>query len=109
MRALKVLVFVMGLAILVGFAVVVITIATRLDDGKETQAGFGRAEVGVPEGCVVAEIVPADERLLLRIDGPEARGCRTILVLDLETGARLGQLDLTDAPAGGARAEGGSD
>jgi hypothetical protein len=99
MRALKVLVIVMGVAILAGFALVVVTIATRLGGGREDDGGFGRVVAGVPEGCVVAEMVPADERLLLRLDGPEARGCQVILVLDLESGARLGQVDLTQSPS----------
>jgi hypothetical protein len=99
MRGLKVLVIFMGVAILVGFAVVIFTIATRLGDGAVSEGGFGVAAVALPQGCLVAEMVPADERVLLRLEGPEERGCNAILVVDLETGATLGELRLGAVPA----------
>jgi hypothetical protein len=53
---------------------------------------FGDAPVALPDGCRVVEMVPAGERLMLRL-GSVAR-CNRILVLDLATGAILGSFDL---------------
>lgn len=109
MQALKALVIVMGVLIVVGTTVVVVTIYNRMQTLGETApepaaapasaaapAGplpvFGAAPVALPDGCRVVEMVPAGERLLLRL-GSIAR-CNRILVLDLGTGATLGSFDL---------------
>ncbi len=109
MRALKVLVIAMGVAIVVGFAVVVVTVATRVGDQggqPEGEAGFGRMAAGVPEGCAVAAMEPAGARVLLHLDGPAERGCAAIIVVDITSGRRLGIIDLTP---GAEPATGGQD
>ena len=110
MQALKALVIIMGVLIVVGTTVVVVTIYNRMtaqDEPPPTAGGaapsgfgapeslpaFGTAEVSVPDGCRVMEMVPAGERLLLRLGSIER--CNRILVVDLRSGALLGSIALT--------------
>lgn len=115
MQALKALVIVMGVLIVAGTTVVVVTIYNRMqklgEAAPEPAAAaattgptasmpastvplpvFGEAPVALPDGCRVVEMVPAGERLMLRL-GSVAR-CNRILVLDLGSGAVLGSFDL---------------
>lgn len=114
MQALKALVIVMGVLIVVGTTIVVVTIYNRMQTLGETAppaatatvapaptpaeatAGplpsFGDVRVALPDGCRVVEMTPAGERLLLRL-GSIAR-CNRILVVDLGTGALLGSVEL---------------
>ncbi len=96
MQALKVLVIGMGVLIIVGFVVVVVTLASRLSGtGK---SGFGEVPVEVPEGCNVHETQVDGDRLLLRLDGPAARGCHQIVVVDLRAGKVQGRVRLLSGP-----------
>lgn len=116
MQALKALVIIMGVLIVVGTTVVVVTIYNRMNRPAEGVVGggdaapaptatvpaeapgtvpppeFAPASVAIPDGCRVVEMVPAGERLLLRL-GSIAR-CNRILVLDLGSGRLLGSIDL---------------
>lgn len=115
MQALKALVIIMGVLIVVGTTVVVVTIYNRMNPPGEGVVGaattapapapvqapvpvpsplaeFAPASVPVPDGCRVVEMVPAGERLLLRL-GSIPR-CNRILVLDLNSGRLLGSIDL---------------
>jgi len=112
MQALKALVIVMGVVIVVGLTVVVVTIYNRLNrpavqtpasaasavsaPQSESASGFGSAQLTVPEGCRVVEMVPAGDRLLLRLGSPPR--CDTILVVELATGRQLGTIDLIPQP-----------
>ncbi len=116
MQALKALVIIMGVLIVAGTTIVVVTIYNRMTSRGESAppagaatvaptptpaaAGplprFGDASVPLPDGCRVVEMTPAGERLLLRL-GSIAR-CNRILVVDLGTGALLGSIELA-APA----------
>ncbi len=108
MQALKALIIGMGLLILAGFGVVVVTLynrATAPEDsgGKAESAGdaapagslpsFGLARLGLPAGSRVVETTAEGGRLMLRVRGPA--GAETIHVIDLATGARLGTIEIT--------------
>lgn len=104
MQALKALVIVMGVLIIAGLAVIVVTIYNRMQ-ARTASAGaaadgelpaFDRAAVPVPAGCRVAAMQPAGDRLLLQLAG--IAGCEQILVVDLRSGRLLGRLDLVAAP-----------
>lgn len=97
MQGLKALVIGMGVLILGGFVLVAVALVSRLTDGGES--GFGASEVPVPDGCSVAETLAEGDRLLLRLEGPEARGCAQVVVVDLESGAVQGRLQLRPGPA----------
>lgn len=112
MQALKALVIFMGVVIVIGVAVVGVTIYNRMNKLGGTAPepapaassasappidlgaySFGEKRVPLPEGCRVIEMVPAGDRLLLRL-GSLPR-CNRILVIDLATGAQLGAIDLS--------------
>jgi len=99
MRALKILVAVMGVMLVVGLAVVVATIIHRATQRQATAPaassavpGFGHATVTLPAGARVVEMRDAGGRLVLRlqrVDGSEA-----LLIIDPATGAEIGTIDL---------------
>ncbi|MDJ0608944.1 MAG: hypothetical protein QNJ67_08190 [Kiloniellales bacterium] len=96
MQGLKVLVVVMGFAIFAILGVIIFTVAGRISEPDEAEAGFGEVLLTLPEDCVFAGAEPAgDERLALILEG-EA-GCSMIVVFDLERGEEVGRIVL-DAP-----------
>ena len=99
MRALKVLVVVMGVLLLAGFAVLVVTIMSRMSQRATPVAPaaahpvpFGNATVTLPTDALVMEVQGAGDRILLRLD--LADGSEMLLVLDAATGAELGRIKL---------------
>jgi hypothetical protein len=102
MRGLKALVIGLGVLILAGMAVVVVTIANRIADktapevltgpGRAPAAPFGRSEVAIPKGARVVETTATAGRLVLRLE--LADGATRLLVLDPETGRESGAIDL---------------
>ncbi|MCG8594772.1 MAG: hypothetical protein MI785_10450 [Kiloniellales bacterium] len=97
MQALKTLVIGMGVLIVIGFVLLVVGLANKFAQGGK--AGFGDVEVAVPDGCTVAETLAEGDRLLLRLEGPAARGCAQVMVIDLESGAVQGRLRLAPGAA----------
>lgn len=98
MRALKALVIIMGVLIIIGLGVVVVTIvkrSARLADSTST-AGFGRTDLPVPTGSRVAETVVDGHRMVLRLTLPDGRD--RLMVVDLRTGREAGTIDLTPRP-----------
>ena len=84
MRALKALVIGMGVLIVVGLIVVVVTIANRTLDGERPPT---EAALALPDGAEVLETALDGNRVALRLrlaDGAEA-----IHVFDLATGRRV--------------------
>jgi hypothetical protein len=110
-RALKTLVIVLGVLILAGTGVVIVTIANRLtatapadttaslaesapaERMQAAASGFGTIDVPLPARCRVATAMPSGDRLVLQLAG-NAEDCRQILVLDLASGRLLGRLNL---------------
>lgn len=98
MRALKALVIVMGVLIVIGLGVVVVTIvkrSARLADSSSTTS-FGRTDVAVPPGSRVVETAVDGHRLVLRLTLADGRD--RLLVVDLRTGREAGTIDLTPRP-----------
>jgi hypothetical protein len=98
MQALKALVILMGIAIVVIVAVIVVTLFQRMGSREAAPAGFGDIALPVPEGCVLAAAEAAEERLVLRLDGPAEQGCQQAVVLDLKSGKVLGRITATPGP-----------
>lgn len=112
MQVLKALVIFMGILIVIGVGVVVVTIYQRLGARVAVQEAapqaevapparvaapaFGARGVALPAGAVVEEMATSGERLILRLR--LADGGRRILVLDLADGKVLGTLNLETAP-----------
>lgn len=101
MRGLKILVVVMGILLLAGVAVVIVTIMTRLTQHPASTASvaaegrpvpFGTTTLSLPAGARVIEMQSAGRRLALhlrRADGSEA-----LLILDPDTGTEMGTIEL---------------
>ncbi len=79
MRALKVLVVVMGVLIVAGVVVVVATIAQRMNPAKLAAP----APLDEPVGTRIAQISAAGDRVVLLLQGG---GPDRVAVLDLRTG-----------------------
>ncbi len=94
-RALTIFVIVMGVVIVVGFAVVMATIAGRFAKSGAIRP-FTAEAIRVPKGARVRAMTAEGNRLILRLSLPE--GGQQILILDLATGARLGAIALKPTP-----------
>jgi hypothetical protein len=96
MRALKILVVVMGVMLIVGFAVVIATIAGRLSRSGTATRPLAAAAIEIPRGARIEAMTAGPDRLILGLALPE--GGRQLLVIDLATGTRLGTIELRTAP-----------
>ncbi|MBK1671438.1 hypothetical protein CKO28_25900 [Rhodovibrio sodomensis] len=119
-RALKGLVIGMGVLIVVGLTIVVVTIAMRLSgpeaaDGQAAQAGssatsattattarpaarpsgaqpFGALQLGMADSCRIADAVASGGTLVVRVEGPAQDGCGQLVVVDPAQGRVLGRI-----------------
>jgi len=103
MNALKAIVVIMGVLILIGSTVVVITIVNRLsgdgvdeDTAPPPAAAFGVQRLPVPAGARLQSMIAEDDRLYLHVRG--ADGVEIVVVADPATGALLGRFRLEPAP-----------
>ena len=85
LKLLKLLVIGMGVVILVGFCVVVVTLVNRLANPRAPET-LGEVAVAVPAGCQLADAWSQDERLYLRYAG---EACGLVVVVDAESGQEL--------------------
>ena len=99
MRWLKILVVVMGIMLVVGFAVLLAAIA-----GKMSRSGpahppartFAGTAIDIPRGARIEAMTIGADRLVLALALPE--GGRQLVIIDLVTGAPLGTIELHAAP-----------
>jgi len=99
MRGLKILVVVMGVMLIVGFAALVAVIAGRVSRGgppANIPRPFAAAPIDIPRGARIEAMTTGTDRLVLGLALPE--GGRQLVVIDLATGARLGTIELRAAP-----------
>ena len=97
MKPLVALVIIMGVLIVAGLVVVVVTIVSRMGSGNATAsraaaAPFAAVDLPIPAGCEVKETTTADDRLILRLGSGER--CNQLLIVDMATGRLLGTLRL---------------
>ncbi len=99
MRALKVLVVVMGVMLVGGTAALIIAIidkashrAASTTTALAPSRGFERATVALPEGAKVVSTEIVGDRLLLR--AALAEGGEQLILLDLRNGERLGMVEV---------------
>ncbi|MFN4281038.1 MAG: hypothetical protein ACK4NA_00210 [Alphaproteobacteria bacterium] len=111
MNALKALVIGMGVLIVIGIAVIAVTIVRRANtdtpvvaDAKPAVAlagggaalpSFGVRDIAVPAGSEVMSITAADGRIILELQDGDAM--TRILLLDPATGAALGGWRLVES------------
>ncbi len=108
MRWLKALVIGMAILIVVGTAVIAVTLARRsgadgaADGGADGgPAAGGPWRIALPAGARVIETALDGDRVALRIALPN--GAERVVIIDVRTGRRLGTLDLAPEDGGGAR------
>jgi hypothetical protein len=95
MRALKIVVVVMGVMLVVGFAALIAVVAGRVSGsgaGAPAQHPFAPTAIDIPRGARIEAMTTAPNRLILELALPD--GERQLLVVDLMTGARLGTIEL---------------
>ncbi|MFI5021488.1 MAG: hypothetical protein ACHQRJ_07530 [Alphaproteobacteria bacterium] len=114
MRALKALVIVMGILIVAGMAVVGTTLVKRAMNletprrvnaaaeraapapGSAVERPYGPVEIALPPGARILRTSPAGRRLIVELE--LAGGGERVLVVELESGALLGTIDLKPQP-----------
>jgi|TARA_B100002003_G_scaffold162903_1_gene151170 hypothetical protein len=83
-QALKALVIGMGMLIVIGVTVIVVTVFNRTQDRARDVEAPERLDVAIPAGAKLLEIVPNGQRLVLRLETPDGD---QILVVNLRSGA----------------------
>jgi hypothetical protein len=99
MRALKILVVVMGVMLVVGFAALVALIAGRVSRGGPAATaayGFAASPIDIPRGARIESMTTGSDRLILALELPQ--GGRQLVVIDLAKGVRLGTIELHQVP-----------
>ena len=99
MRALKVLVVVMGVMIVAGVATLIVVIAGRMSPRQAAaipSAPFAAAPIEVPAGARVETLGVGSDRVVLVLVRPD--GDRQLVIIDLATGRRVGAIPLHAAP-----------
>ena len=96
MRSLKVLVVVMGVMLIGGFALLVAVVAGRLPRGASVPRSFAATAIDIPRDARIEAMTAGADRLVLELVLPEGR--RQLVVVDLGTGARLGTIELRAPP-----------
>ncbi|HYM30063.1 MAG TPA: DUF6476 family protein [Candidatus Cybelea sp.] len=101
-RLLKGIVIGLGVLIIAGVVVIFVTIANRMPHARATvapngtviepPANFGERKLSLPVGSRLVEIRPDGERLILRLR--QVGGNEQIMVISMQTGERLGLIDL---------------
>ncbi|WP_120498693.1 hypothetical protein [Kiloniella sp. EL199] len=119
MKAIKIAVAIMTILLVVGFAVVIYTISTRLSDGtlskkseevemlsEKKVAGkladgsgepFDTVSIKIPAGCRLADTQLLEGRVLFRFDGELTRDCQRVELYDSLNGTKIGgwQIDIS--------------
>lgn len=99
MRGLKILVVVMGVLLVGGFATLVAVIASRMahrQPAAVSLAPFEAAPLDLPAGARVENIGIGTDRLVVDIVQPD--GHRQLIILDLATGHRLATIPIRNLP-----------
>jgi Family of unknown function (DUF6476) len=98
-RALKILVIVMGVMLVVGFAALIAVIAGRVSRGGPAATAardFAAPPIDIPRGARIEAMTAGEDRLILALVMPD--GERQLVVIDLAKGVRLGTIELHPLP-----------
>jgi hypothetical protein len=92
MRALKILVAVMGVLLVVGAVGLVVAVANRINHPPAAAAIAAASEIELPAGARVTTTEASGDRLIVRL--ALADGSEQLLVFNLATGARIATITL---------------
>jgi hypothetical protein len=95
MRALKILVIVMGVMLIGGFALLVAVIAGRLSRGNVPRS-FVATTIDIPRDARIGSMTAGADRLVVELVLPQ--GGHQLVVVDLATGASIGTIELRASP-----------
>jgi len=95
-RALKILVIVMGVLLIGGAAILIAAIAARMSQTRSAPSPFVAPPVDLPAGARIESIGVGPDRVVIDMVLPG--GNRQLVILDLATGRRLGVVPLPAAP-----------
>jgi Family of unknown function (DUF6476) len=99
MRALKIVVVVMGVMLVGGFTALIVTIAVRVSHRSAppiAPSPFAGRAIDIPRGAHIEAMTAGTDRLVIDLAMPG--GDRQLLIIDLATGASLGTIELHAAP-----------
>ncbi len=96
MRALKILVGLMGAMILAGVAILGATVAGRMTKSTPPPQAFTAPAIDIPAGARVEAMSTGADRIVL--DLVLSDGTRQLLIVDLASGRKLGTVPLRTAP-----------
>jgi hypothetical protein len=94
-RSLKILVVVMGVLLVGGFAMLIVVIAGRVANRQAAAPAtppFAAAPLELPSGARIETIAVGADRLVLGIVLPD--GGRELIIIELASGRRLGTIPL---------------
>jgi hypothetical protein len=97
MRALKILVVVMGVLLVLGTAALVFAVANRVNHPPASAKPVAPAEIELPPGARIVATEMSGERLLVRVALPE--GGEELMIFSLANGTRLATITLRAKPA----------
>jgi hypothetical protein len=102
MRALKILVVVMGVMLVTGFVGLIVAIADRVSKKEPLRAGtppgqpFSAPPIDLPPGAHIESMAAGSDRLVLNLILSD--GGHRLLIIDLATGRNLGMIPLHAPP-----------
>jgi hypothetical protein len=99
LRALKILVVVMGVMLVTGFGALIAAVATRVAHRRPEPSAVhpsAPSVISIPHGARVEAMAAAPDRLILDLVLPN--GERQIISVDTTTGARIGTIELHPTP-----------
>ena len=97
MRALKILVVVMGVLLVLGTAALVVAVTNRINHPPAPPKPTAPTELDLPAGARIVATEMSADRLLVRV--ALAEGGEELLVFSLANGARLATITLRAKPA----------
>ena len=103
MRALKILVIVLGVLLVGGFVTLVVVIAGRIGQRQTAPSSapaaslpFAASPIELPAGARIETLAVGSDRIVLNLALPD--GNRELVIIDLVSGRRLGAVPLRAAP-----------
>lgn len=96
MRALKILVVVLGVMLVLGTVALVVAVVNRVNHPQAVPS-IAASEIDLPAGARVSGSETSGDRLVVRVALPD--GAEELLIFNLTTGARVASVILQPKPS----------